>query len=207
MYPDSWIYRGFTSCNFDLWWKQNGGKDDDLRKIHGFKLIIYAQTTLILNSTTQFCNARSNFDKFHHISCLCAEFAAKHTKAPLLFITRWRMESDFGSWQSPDISCSHLYRGTIAWTPPTAIYREYTVIGIPTHKTALPYRASFVFCSTVSLWSVKKNCFYEIWWFGIKMLWNSSLVIVHCPKKAVTLNHSFLGNFLLLYHVIWCHCL
>ena len=25
MYPDSWIYRGFTSCNFDLWWKQNGG--------------------------------------------------------------------------------------------------------------------------------------------------------------------------------------
>ena len=34
---------------------------------------------------------------------------------------------DFGSWQSPDISCSHLYRGTIAWTPPTAIYREYTV--------------------------------------------------------------------------------
>ena len=38
------------------------------------------------------------------------------------------MEPDFGSWQWPDISRSHLYRGTIAWTPPTAIYREYTVL-------------------------------------------------------------------------------
>ena len=37
------------------------------------------------------------------------------------------MEPDLGSWQSPDISRSHLYRGTIAWTPPTAIYRAYTV--------------------------------------------------------------------------------
>ena len=37
------------------------------------------------------------------------------------------MEPDFGSWQTPDISRSHLYRGTIAWTPPTAIYRAYTV--------------------------------------------------------------------------------
>ena len=79
------------------------------------------------NSTAQFCNARSNFDKCHYISCLRAEFAAKHTKAPLSFIMRWRMESDFGSWQSPYISHSHLYRGTIAWTPPTAIYREHTV--------------------------------------------------------------------------------
>ena len=34
---------------------------------------------------------------------------------------------DFGSWQSPDISRSHLYRGTFPWTPPTAIYRAYTV--------------------------------------------------------------------------------
>ena len=40
------------------------------------------------------------------------------------------MEADLGSWQSPDISLSHLYRGTIAWTPPTAIYRAYTVHGI-----------------------------------------------------------------------------
>ena len=34
---------------------------------------------------------------------------------------------NFGSWQSPDISRSQLYRATIAWTPPTAMYREYTV--------------------------------------------------------------------------------
>ena len=34
---------------------------------------------------------------------------------------------DFGSWQSPDILRSHLYRGTFPWTPPTAIYRAYTV--------------------------------------------------------------------------------
>ena len=38
------------------------------------------------------------------------------------------MGPDLGSWQSPDISRSHLYRGTIAWTPPTAIYRAYTVL-------------------------------------------------------------------------------
>ena len=38
------------------------------------------------------------------------------------------MEPDLGSWQSPDITRSHSYRGTIAWTPPTAIYRAYTVL-------------------------------------------------------------------------------
>ena len=32
MYPGSWIYRGFTGCNFDLWWKQNGGEVNDLHK-------------------------------------------------------------------------------------------------------------------------------------------------------------------------------
>ena len=35
---------------------------------------------------------------------------------------------DFGSWQSPDISRSNLCRGTFPWTPPTAIYRAYTVL-------------------------------------------------------------------------------
>ena len=29
----------------------------------------------------------------------------------------------------PDVSRSHLCRGTIAWTPPIAIYREHTVLG------------------------------------------------------------------------------
>ena len=90
MYPDSWIYRGFTSCNFDVCWKQNGGQVNDLRKIHGFRLLIYAQTALVWNSTTRFCNATSNFDKCHDILCLRAEFAAKHTKAPSPLTTRWK---------------------------------------------------------------------------------------------------------------------
>ena len=117
MYPDSWIYRGFTSCNFDLWWKQNGGHGNDFRKIHGFKMIIYAQTALIWKFHNAVCTATSTFDKWHDIRCLRAEFTAKHGKAPLSLTTRWWMEPDLGSWQSPDISRSHLYRGTIAWTP------------------------------------------------------------------------------------------
>ena len=40
------------------------------------------------------------------------------------------MEPDVGSWQRPDISHCHLYRGTIAWTPPTAVYWECTVLGM-----------------------------------------------------------------------------
>ena len=47
LYPDSWIYSGFTSCNFDLWWKQNGGQDNDLRTTTWFQVDFYAQTALI----------------------------------------------------------------------------------------------------------------------------------------------------------------
>ena len=75
-------------------------------------------------------NATSNFDNCHDILCLSAEFAAKHTKAQSPLTTHWKtwpVQEDFGSWQSPDISRSHLYRGTFPWTPPTAIYRAYTV--------------------------------------------------------------------------------
>ena len=111
----------------DPLWKQNGGNDSDCRKIHCFKLIIYAQTALIWKFYGGVCNATLNFDKCRYIRCLCVAFAAKHTKAPLSLTARWWIEPDFGSWQSPDISRSHLYRGTIAWTPPTAIYQEYTV--------------------------------------------------------------------------------
>ena len=40
-----------------------------------------------------------------------------NTQRPQLSLTtRWKMEPDSGSWQMPDISRSHLYRGTIAWT-------------------------------------------------------------------------------------------
>ena len=74
------------------------------------------------------CNATSNFDKCLYIRCLRAEFGAKHTKTPLSLTTHWKMEPDFGPWQSPNISRSHLYHVTIAWTPPSAIYWEYTVL-------------------------------------------------------------------------------
>ena len=78
----------------------------------------------------------------YDIRCLRAEFTAKHEKAPLSLTTRWWMEPDLGSWQSPDISRSHLYRGTIAWAPPTAIYRAYTVYG-----------TTWSYCETVILWN------------------------------------------------------
>ena len=53
-----------------------------------------------------------------------------HTRnSPIIaWTTCWKKELDFGSWQSPDISCSHFYRGTITWTPTTVIFREYTEI-------------------------------------------------------------------------------
>ena len=78
----------------------------------------------------RFCNAMSNFDKCHYICCLRAEFATKHTKSLSSLTTRGKMEPDFASWQSPDISRSHLYHRTIAWTPPTAINRECTVVWV-----------------------------------------------------------------------------
>ena len=51
-----------------------------------------------------------------------------NTQRPFFAHNALENDFDFGSWQTPDISCSHLYRGIIAWTPPTAIYREYTVL-------------------------------------------------------------------------------
>ena len=68
------------------------------------------------------------FINCHYIRCLRAQFAGKLAKAPLLPIARLKMEPGFGSWQSPDILCSHLYRRTIAYTPPTAIFREYNLL-------------------------------------------------------------------------------
>ena len=73
-----------------------------------------------------------------NIRCLRAEFTAKHTKALSLLTMRWKMEP--GSWQLPDISPSHLYRSTIAWTPTTAIYREYTVPVTPDPSDTGIYR-------------------------------------------------------------------
>ena len=67
------------------------------------------------------------------------------------------MEPDFGSWQTPDISRSHLYRGTIAWTPPTAIYRAYTVIGLDESKMGfllnLNYRNDIKLIGEMNPWA------------------------------------------------------
>ena len=138
MYPDSWIYRGFKSCNFDLWWKQNGGHDSDLRKIDGFKSIIYAQIALIWKFQNAICTATSTFDKCHYICCLRAEFAAKHGKAPLSLTTRWQILAH--------VSCP-IYRALtyiavpLLGPPPTAIYREYTVpCLIPWHLIIVNFR-------------------------------------------------------------------
>ena len=111
------------------------------------------------------CTATSTFDKWHDIRCLRAEFTAKHGKDPLSLTTRWWMDPDLGSWQSPDISRSHLYRGTIAWTPPTAIYRAYTVflIGHVTLVTIDEYYfedwapMNFIYRHPIFIWGTKKK--------------------------------------------------
>ena len=65
--------------------------------------------------------------KDHTTLCLHAEFVATHAKPPLSLISHLNKEHDVDFFQLPDISRSHLYRGTFPWTPTTAIYRAYTV--------------------------------------------------------------------------------
>ena len=143
MYPDNWIYRGFASCNFDLCWKQNGGQDNDLRKIHGFRLLIYAQTALVWNSTSRFCNATSNFDKCHDILCLRAEFAAKH-KGP---ITAHNALENF-AW-----ILAHGSR---------PIYRAPTYIAVPFHGPHEPrYIGLTLYVATVLLDASSKVCGWQ----------------------------------------------
>ena len=94
-------------------------------KTHGFKLIIYAK-----NSE----NLPNGFVMQRQILINVIMFVAYMLNLPLntqrshsRSQRAGKREPDLASWQTPDISRSHLYRGTIAWTPPTAIYREYTV--------------------------------------------------------------------------------
>ena len=195
MYPDSWIYLGFKSCNFDLWWKQNGGHHRDLCKIHGFKLIIYAQTALIWKFQNAVCTATLRFDKCHYIRSLRAEFAAKHGKASLSLTKRWWMEPDFGSCQSPDISRSHLYRCTIAWTPPTVIYREYTAHSRYQIPRNLPMVPALLCCGVVTY----------TWFYP----YPSRLLHWHWGKCIFKLNHckSFLSSDCCKFHrwIPWDH--
>ena len=110
---------------FDLWTKQHGGQGIDRHKMHSFEFGHlrgdYFGLNIVLRS---FVMQRWISMKDHTTLCLHAEFVATHAKPPL---SRWNKEHDVDFCQPPDISCSHLYRGTFPWTPTTAIYRAYTV--------------------------------------------------------------------------------
>ena len=128
MFTDSWIYRGFM--RFDLWTKQHGGQGIDRRKMHSFEFGHLRGDYLGLNIVLRsFVMQRWISMKDHTTLCLHAEFGATHAKPPLSLISHWNKEHYVDFWQPPDISRSHLYRGTFPWTPTTAIYRAYTVLG------------------------------------------------------------------------------
>ena len=127
MFTDSWIYRGFM--RFDLWTKQHGGQGIDRRKMHSFEFGHLRGDYLGLNIVLRsFVMQRWISMKDHTTLCLHAKFVATHAKPPLSLISRWNKEHDVDFWQPPDISRSHLYRGTFPWTPTTAIYRAYKCI-------------------------------------------------------------------------------
>ena len=130
MFTDSWIYRGFM--RFDLWTKQHGGQGIDRRKMHSFEFGHLRRDYLGLNIVLHsFIMQRWISMKDHTTLCLHAEFGATHAKPPLSLMSRWNKEHYVHFWQPPDISRSHLYRGTFPWTPTTAIYRAYTVMATP----------------------------------------------------------------------------
>ena len=126
MFTDSWIYRGFM--RFDLWTKQHGGQGIDRRKMYSFEFGHLRGDYLGLNIVLRsFVMRRWISMKDHTTLCLHAESVATRAKPPLSLISRWNKEHDVDVWQPPNISRSHLYRGTFPWTPTTAIYRAYTV--------------------------------------------------------------------------------
>ena len=107
----------------------DGGQGIDRRKMHSFEFGHlrgdYSGLNIVLRS---FVMQRWISMKDHTTLCLHAEFMATHAKPPLSLISRWNKEHDVDFCQPPDISRSHLYRGTFPWTPTTAIYRAYTVL-------------------------------------------------------------------------------
>ena len=126
MFTDSWIYRGFM--RLDLWTKQHGGQGIDRRKMHSFEFGHLRGDYLGLNIVLRnFVMQRWISMKDHTTLCLHAEFGAIHAKPPLSLISRWNKEHYVDFWQPPDISRSHLYRGTFPWTPTTGIYRAFFV--------------------------------------------------------------------------------
>ena len=127
MFTDSWIYCGFMRS--DIWTKQHSGQGIDRRKMHSFEWSHLRGDYLGLNIVLRsFVMQRWISMKDHTTLCLHAEFVATHAKPPLSLISRCNKEHDVDFWQPPNISRSHLYRGTFPWTPTTVIYRAYTVL-------------------------------------------------------------------------------
>ena len=106
------------------------------------------------------------------------------------------MKPDFGSWQTPDISRSHLYRDTIAWTPPTAIYREYTVF----HSIPLLQGVCGLMKFTHKhLWIVR--LLHDRLWISpwIKSISNELNIIIHVITSQLSGHCDVISNQL------WCH--
>ena len=95
------------------------------------------------------------------------------------------MEPDFGSWQTPNISRSHLYRGTIAWTPPTAIYRAYTVLGKTVLTNKFILKLQTLQNSTLGLIFMALSIFrqYQLY-VGMEMVIASSLNLFSMPSRV-----------------------
>ena len=122
------LARFLVKWSLDLWTKQHGGQGIDRRKMHSFEFGHLRGDCLGLNIVLRsFVTQRWISMKYHTTLCLHAEFVATHAKPPLSLISRWNKEHGVDFRQPPDISRSHLYRGTFPWTPTTAIYRAYTV--------------------------------------------------------------------------------
>ena len=134
MYPDSWIYCGFKSCNFDLWWKQNGWHDSDLRKINGIKLTIYAQTAF------KFGNSKTGFVLQQHILISVIIFVAYELNLPLNMEKPHYRSQRTGEWS---LILAHVRR---------LIYLALTYITVPLLRPHQPrYIESTLYLRHVSV--------------------------------------------------------
>ena len=69
------------------------------------------------------------------------------------------MESDFGSWQSPDISRSHLYRGTFPWTHQQryiglTLYQKITTLSLDLFFKTLLIQVAFLMFFSIATFSL-----------------------------------------------------
>ena len=92
---------------------------------------------------------------------------------------------DFGSWQSPDILRSHLYRGTFPWTPPTAIYRAYTVL-----HGALMFSLMYAWTNSRVASDLRlQDAHVASWWYTAV-----TLLLTHWGYHSLVLSHRFINS-------------